>query len=160
MNMRNPYEPPEENGSPGYVTSLSLDSISVQNRESARRLVFWPAVLMISEGVVIAAITIAFLALQLLFDGFPARFENDGSKTTVEEVGFLVLVLFPSLFFAPLLVFCGIQLVRLRSLRLAYIGAALAALLFLPVGWIICFWTIMLLSRPEVREVFLIDQAG
>ena len=55
---------------------------------------------------------------------------------------------------APLLLWCGIQLKRIESRGLCYLGAALSVVLFLPLGWAICIWAIVALNRPVVREAF------
>jgi hypothetical protein len=55
---------------------------------------------------------------------------------------------------APLLLWCGIQLKRIESPGLCYLGAALSVVLFLPLGWAICIWAIVALNRPVVREAF------
>ena len=55
---------------------------------------------------------------------------------------------------APLLILCGIQLKRIESRRLSYLGAALSVVLFLPLGWAVCIWAIIALNRPIVLEAF------
>jgi hypothetical protein len=59
-----------------------------------------------------------------------------------------------SFLLAPLLIWCGIQLKRIESRGLCYLGAALSVMMFLPLGWAICIWAIVALNRPIVREAF------
>jgi hypothetical protein len=134
MSESNPYSPPST-----QVDSAQLCAVLLE----ARKATWWPGVLMIVQGIALSSVFASAVAVDAYSRGLP----NLASPQNVFMFGFLL---------APLLVWCGIQLKRVESRGLGYLGAALSVLLFLPLGWAICIWAIIALNRPIVREAFRI----
>ena len=128
----NPYSPPS--------TQVDLAQPSVVLIE-ARKITWWPGVLMIGQGAILSSVYSIAIAVDVYSRGVP----NLASPQTVFMFMFLL---------APLLILCGIQLKRIESRRLSYLGAALSVVLFLPLGWAVCIWAIIALNRPIVLEAF------
>ena len=128
----NPYSPPS--------TQVDLAQPSVVLIE-ARKITWWPGVLMIGQGAILSSVYSIAIAVDVYSRGVP----NLASPQNVFMFMFLL---------APLLILCGIQLKRIESRRLSYLGAALAVVLFLPLGWAVCIWAIIALNRPIVLEAF------
>ena len=132
MHERNPYAPPE-NQEPSLSDSATF--------AEAKRLTYWPAVLMITQGTILTGLfTFAICA-----DVYERGLRKMSSPENLIYLMFL---------FAPLLVMCGLKLKRLESRSMSYFGAVLSVVLFLPFGWLICIWTIVALNRSVVREAF------
>ncbi|MCE3018906.1 MAG: hypothetical protein ACK56W_25620 [Pirellula sp.] len=128
----NPYSPPSTQDT-STIPSLIL--------EEARRVTRWPAGLMIAQGLILSGVFTVASGIDIYSRGVP----NFASPQNVIYLTFLL---------APLLVWCGLQLKRVESRRLSYLGAVLSVVLFLPLGWAICIWAIVALNRPIVREAF------
>ena len=128
----NPYSPPS--------TQVDLAQPSVVLIE-ARKITWWPGVLMIGQGAILSSVYSIAIAVDVYSRGVP----NLASPQNVFMFMFLL---------APLLILCGIQLKRIESRRLSYLGAALSVVLFLPLGWAVCIWAIIALNRPIVLEAF------
>ena len=112
----NPYSPPS--------TQVDLAQPSVVLIE-ARKITWWPGVLMIGQGAILSSVYSIAIAVDVYSRGVP----NLASPQNVFMFMFLL---------APLLILCGIQLKRIESRRLSYLGAALSVVLFLPLGWAVC----------------------
>ena len=128
----NPYSPPS--------TQVDLAQPSEVLIE-ARKITWWPGVLMIGQGAILSSVYSIAIAVDVYSRGVP----NLASPQNVFMFMFLL---------APLLILCGIQLKRIESRRLSYLGAALSVVLFLPLGWAVCIWAIIALNRPIVLEAF------
>ena len=128
----NPYSPPSTQDT-STIPSLIL--------EEARRVTRWPAGLMIVQGLILSGVFTVAIGIDIYSRGVP----NFASPQNVIYLTFLL---------APLLVWCGLQLKRVESRRLSYLGAVLSVVMFLPLGWAICIWAIVALNRPIVREAF------
>jgi len=133
----NPYSPPST-----QVDSALPSVVLIE----ARKITWWPGVLMIGQGAILSSVFSIAIAVDVYWRGVP----NLASPQNV------FMFTFPLL--APLLVWCGIQLKRIESRRLSYLGAALSVVLFLPVGWVACIWAIIALNRPIVREAFRVRE--
>ena len=132
----NPYSPPS--------TQVDLAQPSVVLIE-ARKITWWPGVLMIGQGAILSSVYSIAIAVDVYSRGVP----NLASPQNVFMFMFLL---------APLLILCGIQLKRIESRRLSYLGAALSVVLFPPLGWAVCIWAIIALNRPMVREAFRVRE--
>jgi len=132
----NPYSPPST-----QVDSAQPSAMLIE----ARKVTWWPGVLMIGQGSILSSVFAIAIAVDVYSRGVP----NPASPQNVFMFTFLL---------APLLVWCGMQLKRIESRRLAYLGAALSVVLFLPVGWFVCIWAMIALNRPMVREAFRVRE--
>jgi hypothetical protein len=128
----NPYSPPST-----QVDSALPSVVLIE----ARKITWWPGVLMIGQGAILSSVFSIAIAVDVYSRGVP----NLASPQNVFMFMFLL---------APLLILCGIQLKRIESRRLSYLGAALSVVLFLPLGWAVCIWAIIALNRPIVLEAF------
>jgi hypothetical protein len=128
----NPYSPP----SPQIDSALPYGVLA-----EAKKVTWWPGVLMIVQGAILSSVFAIAIAVDVYSRGLP----NLASPQNIVMFTFLL---------APLLLWCGIQLKRIESRGLCYLGAALSVVLFLPLGWAICIWAIVALNRPVVREAF------
>ncbi|MEM7478004.1 MAG: hypothetical protein AAF483_23715 [Planctomycetota bacterium] len=52
------------------------------------------------------------------------------------------------------LLWCGVQMIRLKSRTLSYVGAFLSIALFLPAGLVVAILTYSALGRKPVREFY------
>ena len=132
MTDSNPYSPPS-----AQVDSALLSAILTE----AKNVTWWPGVLMIAQGTILSSLFAVAIAVDVYSRGIP----NPMSPQNAFMFMFL---------FAPLLVWCGIQMKRIEFHTLCYLGAALSVVLFLPLGWAICIWAVVALNRPIVREAF------
>ena len=132
----NPYSPPST-----QVDSALPSVVLIE----ARKITWWPGVLMIGQGAILSSVYSIAIAVDVYSRGVP----NLASPQNVFMFMFLL---------APLLILCGIQLKRIESRRLSYLGAALSVVLFLPLGWAVCIWAIIALNRPMVREAFRVRE--
>ena len=128
----NPYSPPSTQLESALPSSVLAE---------ARNVTWWPGVLMIAQGTILSILFAIAIAFDIQSRGVP----NPTSPQNIFMFTFLL---------APLLIWCGIQLKRIGSRGLSYLGAALSVVLFLPLGWAICIWAIVSLNRPIVREAF------
>ena len=128
----NPYSPPST-----QVDSALPSVVLIE----ARKITWWPGVLMIGQGAILSSVYSIAIAVDVYSRGVP----NLASPQNVFMFMFLL---------APLLILCGIQLKRIESRRLSYLGAALSVVLFLPLGWAVCIWAIIAFNRPIVLEAF------
>lgn len=94
---------------------------------------------MITQGVILSTVFALGVAADVYSRGIP----NLASPQNFFMFTFLL---------APLLIWCGLQLKRIESRGLSYLGAVLSVVMFLPLGWVICIWAIVALNRPIVRE--------
>ncbi|XZE22271.1 hypothetical protein SH449x_002190 [Pirellulaceae bacterium SH449] len=128
----NPYASTINDGPPPYEKAIYAE---------AKRLTYWPAVLMIAQGALITGLYIFAICAGILQRGVH-------SMPGPESVVYLIFLL------PPLLVLCGLKLKRLESRKMSYVGAAISLFLFLPLGLFICIWAVVALKRPVVREAF------
>ena len=128
----NPYSPPSTQADSAQPPAILID---------ARKVTWWPGVLMIAQGTILSGV----FAIAIAVDVYSRGIANLASPQNIVMFTFLL---------APLLLWRGIQLKRIESRGLCYLGAALSVVLFLPLGWAICIWAIVALNRPVVREAF------
>jgi hypothetical protein len=134
MTESNPYSPP---------LNHEIDSGMSAILTEAMRFTFWPAVLMIAQGVILSGVFVFAMCFEIYERGINSLVSNEN------------LVYFLT-FLAPLLVVCGMKLKRIESKSFSYLGAVISVFLFLPLGWAICIWAVVALNRPVVREAFRI----
>ncbi len=120
------------------MTKCALPS-SIAVCEEAKRLTYWPAVLMIAQGALITGLYAFAICVEIYGRGFRVPDPN---------VVYLLFLL------APLLTWCGVKLKRLESRKMSYLGAALSFFLFVPLGLFVCIWAVVSLKHTIVREAF------
>jgi hypothetical protein len=132
--LKNPYEPTH----PTSETYVPIASIV-----EARRITFWPGLAMVIHGLVILLVFVVAISVEICKRGI-ARVFADETSLLVAIVAILSLML----------IRCGLGMIRLSSLRLSHAGVLLSMFLFMPVGVFICYWAMVALSKPIVREAF------
>ncbi|MCU0714075.1 MAG: hypothetical protein MUC43_18610 [Pirellula sp.] len=126
----NPYTPP-------VIESPMPSRLDVC--EEAKRLTYWPAVLMIAQGALITGLYAFAICVEVY---------QRGLRVSEPNTAYLLFLL------APLLIWCGVKLKRLESRKMSYLGAALSFFLFVPLGLFVCIWAIASLKHTIVREAF------
>ena len=125
MLVTNPYE---------ATTSSTIDRTDSHESIETLRILRKPGLIMAIQGWILTALYgIGLLVIVLL-----------GQRRDLFEMGIPFLA---CLAFAILLARCGISTARGKSKRMAYTGAILSALLFLPVGIFIFLWVVMSLNQ-------------
>ena len=132
MNSENPY-------ASRVIQDFASHAFSAP--DSAKRATYWPGILMMTQGAILTCI-FAFAMLEAVYERGVPRMMSPGNAHCLT---FLL---------APLLVMCGLKLKRIESRGMSLLGAILSVILFLPLGWIICIWTIVAVNRPAARDAF------
>ena len=135
----NPYEAPAT--IPGISEKFIVDA---QTLSIMRK----PGLAMAIQGWILAAIYCVCLLVVLLL----------GERRDLLEMGIPLLFV---LILAIQLARCGKSTMRFESRQMAYVGALLSILLFLPLGIFICLWIASSLNRVEILDAKrrnLVDQ--
>ena len=127
------------------------------SHQQAGQLVQGPAIGLLITGAVNVLATAVILILIIVWKASYSPLSQVGMQTVHISLTIMILPVLLSLFASSFLVFTALKMMRLEAYRLAI--AASILLILMPAtaifGWAIGIWSLVVLSRADVRAAFV-----